>query len=106
MEKINEFAERVEALGEQEQEWLKLIVEEYTDNLQEALDIIESGDYIIWFDCNSMADVAERQVEEYNLIGSEASNLRYYIDFEKWGRDLDIEGTYLAGDGYYLQIIN
>lgn len=105
MEKTNEFAERMEALSEQEQEYVKLIMEEWLDNLQEALDIIESGDYIIWFDCNSMADVAEKQVEEYNLLGSEPSNLRYYIDFEKWGRDLDMEGTYLEGDGYYLQII-
>lgn len=108
MEKIitNEYAERVEALSEQEQEYVKLIVEEHTDNLQEALDIIESGDYIIWFDCNSMADVAEKQVEEYNLLGSEPSNLRYYIDYDKWGRDLAIEGIFLEGDGYYLQIIN
>ena len=106
MEKINEFAERVEALGEQEQEWLKLIVEEYTDNLQEALDIIESGDYIIWSDCNSMADVAYSYMEETGMLQNVPSTIANYFDYEALGRDMDIEGTYLEGDGYYLEIIN
>ena len=106
MEKINEFAERMEALSEQEQEWLKLIVEEYTDNLQEALDIIESGNYIVWYNCNDMSDVAYNYMEETGMLKNVPSTIANYFDYEALGRDMDIEGTYLEGDGYYLEIIN
>lgn len=106
MEKTNEFAERMEALSKQEQEYVKLIMEEWLDNLQEALDIIESGDYIVWYDCNSMADVAYSYMEESGMLHNVPSSIANYFDYEALGRDMDIEGTYLEGDGYYLEILN
>lgn len=106
MENTNEFAERMEALSKQEQEYVKLIMEEWLDNLQEALDIIESGDYIIWSDCHSMADVAYSYMEESGMLQNVPSNIANYFDYEALGRDMDIEGTFLEGDGYYLEVIN
>lgn len=108
MEKIitNEFAERVEALSEQEQEYLKLIVEDYTNDVQEALDIVEDGNYVVWDNCNAMSDVAYNYMEETGMLQNVPSNIANYFDYEALGRDMDIEGTYLGGDGYYLEIIN
>lgn len=106
LEEVNEFAERVEALSESEQEYIELLMDGHTSDINEALDIIEGGNYAIWNDCTNMADVAERQAEEYCLLDGVPSWAQCYIDFEKWGRDLDIEGTYLAGDDYYLEILN
>ena len=106
MEKINEFAERVEALSEQEQEWLELIVEEHTDNLQEALNIIENGNYVVWDNCNDMSDVAYYYMKETGMLQNVPNSIANYFDYEALGRDMDIEGTYLEGDGYYLEIIN
>lgn len=105
MEKINEFAERMEALSKQEQEYVKLIMEEWLNNLQEALDIIESGDYIIWSDCHSMADVAYSYMKESGMLQNVPSTIANYFDYEALGRDMDIEGTYLEGDGYYLEVL-
>ena len=106
MEKINEFAERVEALSEQEREWLELIVEEHTNNLQESLDIIENGNYVVWDNCKDMSDVAYSYIEETGMLENVPSTIANYFDYEALGRDMDIEGTYLEGDGYYLEIIN
>lgn len=105
LEEVNEFTECVEALSESEQEYIELIMEEHTSNFQEALDIIEGDKYIVWHGCDSMADVAEHQAEEYCLLDKNPDSLRYYIDFEKWGRDLSIDGTFLEGDGYFLEVL-
>ena len=106
MEKTNEFAERMEALSEQEQEVVKLIMEEWIDDLQEALDIIENGNYVVWNNCNDMSDVAYYYMEETGMLKNVPSIIANYFDYEALGRDMDIEGTYLEGDGYYLEIIN
>lgn len=106
LEEVNEFAERVEALSESEQEYIELLMGGYTSNINEALDIIEGGNYVIWHDCYCMADVAERMAAEFGDLNDVPEHLQYYIDYEKWGRDLDIEGTYLAGDDYYLKVLN
>ena len=106
MEKTNEFTERMEALSEQEQELVKLIMEEWIDNLQEALDIIENGNYVVWNNCNDMSDVAYYYMKETGILQNVPSTIANYFDYEALGRDMDIEGTYLEGDGYYLEIIN
>lgn len=106
LEEVNEFAERVEALSESEQEYIELLMDGHTSDINEALDIIEGGDYVVWNDCYCMADVAEHMAAGFGDLNDIPEHLQYYIDYEKWGRDLDIEGTYLAGDDYYLEILN
>ena len=99
----NEIAERVKALSAFEQDVLKVILEEHTSDVDEALQIVEYGDYTIWSG-NSMSDVAETMAEECGYLDSVPDNLRYYIDYEKWGRDLDIEGTFLEGNGFFVEV--
>lgn len=85
---------------------LKVILEGHTSNAEEALQIVEHGYYTIWNDCINMADVAATMVEEYGYLNNVPENLHCYIDFEKWGRDLAIEGTFLEGDGFFVEIFN
>lgn len=101
---VNDYAERVEALSAYEQEYLCTILEEYTSNAEEALRIVEDGDYTIWNDCDTMADVAATMAEEYGYLNSIPERLQCYIDYEKWGRALDLGGTFLEGDGYFVEI--
>ena len=98
VEDLNIIAERVEALEAYEQDVLKVIMEEHTSDVDEALRIVEDGNYTIWNDCINMADVAEQMVDEYGYLNDVPENLRYYIDYEKYGRDLDLEGVFLEGN--------
>ena len=100
----NEIEGRVEALSAFEQDVLKVIMEEYTSDINEALQIVEYGNYTIWNDCDTMADVAEAMADEYGYLDDVPENLRYYIDYEKWGRDLELEGTFLEGDGFFIEV--
>ena len=102
---VNDIAERVEALKTYEQDVLEVILEEHTSDVDEALRIVEGGDYVIWSG-ESMADVATTIAEECGYLNSIPERLQCYIDYEKWGRDLDMEGTFLEGDGYFVEVLN
>ena len=100
-----EIAERVEALSGFEQKVLKVIIEEYISDINEALQIVEDGDYTTWSG-NSMTDVAKPIAEECGYLDSVPDKMQYYIDYEKWGRDLDLGGTFLEGNGFFVEIFN
>ena len=102
---INDIAERVELLATYELETLEIILKEHTSDANEALDIVEDCNYTIWNDCINMADVAATMAEEYGYLNSVPEHLQCYIDYEKWGRDLAIEGTFLEGDGYFVEVL-
>jgi len=52
-----------------------------------------------------MTDVAEQYAEETGLLDSIPENLRYYFDFEAYGRDMRIEGTFVfTNNGNCVQI--
>ena len=53
-----------------------------------------------------MTDVAEQMVDEYGYLNDVPENLRCYIDYEKMGRDLAIEGTFLEGGGFFIEVFN
>lgn len=60
----------------------------------------------IYEDCQTMADVAYEIVEEQGLLESMPESLRSYFDYEAYGRDLEIEGSfYYMGLGVYVEIM-
>ena len=103
---VNDIAERVENLMDYEQDILKVILEEHTSDVDEALRIVEGGNYVMWSGCESMADVAERMAAEFGDLDDIPERLQYYIDYEAWGRDLKLEGTFLEGNGFFVQILD
>ena len=50
-------------------------------------------DVIMHGDCDDMADVARKYLEENSLI---PEHLKYYIDYEAYGRDLEYSGQFLV----------
>ena len=103
---VNDIAERVENLMDYEQDALKVILEEHTSDVDEALRIVEDGNFTLWSGCKSMADVAAIIADECGYLNGIPERLQYYIDYEKWGRDLKIEGTFLEGNGYFVEVLN
>lgn len=106
LEEVNEFAERVEALSENEQEYIELLMDGYTTDINAALEIIEDDSFRIWNDCDDMTDVAYHYIDETGMLDNVNDNIANYFDYEALGRDMAIEGTFLEGDGYYLEILN
>ena len=102
IEGLNELAETLEALDEYEREIVEAMISEGYD-LEEALE--KKDDCMIYHDCNDMTDVAEQYAEETGLLDSIPENLRYYFDFEAYGRDMGIEGTFVfTNNGNCVQI--
>lgn len=98
LDTLNEIAERIEELGEEESEVVKALMSELGYTLNEAIDKVNSGDYRIYSDCDDMADIAYQVVEECGYLNNVPDNVARYFDYESFGRDLDIEGTYIFTD--------
>lgn len=103
LDNLNELAERVEDLSEDEKIALRAFLENGND-FEEALDQIEKEKYIIHWNCDSMEDVANEIVENSGMLYGVPDNVARYFDYEAYGRDLFIEGTFVAVDNHYVEI--
>lgn len=50
---------------------------------------------MVYWDCYTMADVAERYLDETGMLNDVPDFIKNYIDFEAYGRDMSYEGTFL-----------
>lgn len=98
LDTLNEIAERIEELGEEGSEVVKALMSELGYTLNEAIDKVNSGDYRIYSDCDDMTDIAYQVVEECGYLNNVPDNVARYFDYESFGRDLGIEGTYIFTD--------
>lgn len=55
---LNEIAEKLDDLDEEQGQVVKVLMSECGYDLDEAIEKAESGDYCIYTDCNDMTDVA------------------------------------------------
>jgi len=101
LDRLNEIAETVESLDEYEQTIVKALLDEGYD-LDEALD--KKDDCYFYPDCDSMTEVAEQYAEETGLLDNIPENLRYYFDFEAFGRDMSFEGHWISTDKGYIEV--
>lgn len=77
----------------------------YRSGNETISDFIDSHEFYIYEDCNNMADVAEQVLEESGQIDELPDWAQGYLDFEKFGRDLEIEGQFYKADGsIYVEI--
>ena len=56
--------------------------------------------YIGEFD--SLTHLAERLCDDLGILDQMPENLRFYFDFEKYGRDLQLGGDVWENDGFYF----
>lgn len=100
IETLNEFAEQLDGLEEHEQLILQAYIEvNGSSNLLNDMDSISFDDARIYYDVNDMEDVAHEIVEESGMLNGVNETLARYFDYEAYGRDLDIEGTFVFLDG-------
>lgn len=99
---LNDHAERFVAFDDCEKLAFRAAVEEFY-TLEEAFEKVENGDYRVYHNCDTMADVAEAYADETCMLDEIPEHLRYYFDFAALGRDMEIEGTYVYIDGNYVE---
>ena len=92
---LNEIAEKISELDEDEYEVAKALISECSYTIDEAIEKVNNGDYIIYYDCNDITDVAYQVVEECGYLNNVPDTVSRYFDYESFGRDLGIEGTYI-----------
>lgn len=98
LDTLNDIAKRIEELDEEESKVVKSLMSELGYTLDEAIDKVNSGDYRIYYDCDSMTDIAYQVVEECGYLNNVPDNVARYFDYESFGRDLGLEGTYIFLD--------
>lgn len=94
IEKLNEIAERMESMNEEEIEAVAALVENgLVSNFIEGIDELEN---VMFYDnCNDMSDVAYSWIHDHvGSVEDAVSNPQYYIDAEAVKRDLEIDGYF------------
>ena len=101
---LNELAKTLEGLDETDRKAVEAMLKEGFA-FEEAIEKAQDGDYIIYFNCSNMEDVARKYAEETGLLNSIPENLQYYFDFEAFGRDMSFEGQFVFIDNDCIQIL-
>ncbi len=62
-------------------------------------------DIILYPGCETMTDLAYYLIDEVQVLGEIPVPLQNYIDYEAYGRDLDIEGTFIARNAGICEVL-
>ena len=104
VERVNEIAERVDSLNSFEEEELEAMID-YSFDPEEALDKIADGDVSFYTDCYDMEDVAHEIVEQSGMLAGVNDTIARYFDYEAYGRDLKMKGTFISTETGYIEVI-
>ena len=75
----------------------------YYGSLEELVE--HKDDIILYSGCETMTDLAYYLIDEEQILGEIPSSLQNYIDYEAYGRDLDIEGTFIATNAGICEVL-
>ena len=99
IEEVNRLCEMVEDLPEYIQEELSEL-QSYFGSIEELCE--HEDDIICHSGCDDMADVARYYLEETGQLGELPAHLQNYIDYAAYGRDMELEGTFvITNHGVY-----
>ena len=80
-------------------------LEQHCSYNQEIIDLLKSEEFRVYPECDTMEHVAMEIADELGYLDQLPDNLRYYFDFEKFGRDLAMEGHfYYTFNAVYVEI--
>lgn len=96
---LNKLAEELTALDDSELLAFNAYIEEVSDDTTEALEVATSGDYSIYYGVDDMADVAREYIDQGLFEIDQDNFLVRYIDYEKLGRDLSFDNTFVFING-------
>lgn len=103
LDELNELAERLEDFDSSEKIAFRAFVKNGS-SLEDALEGVENINYAIYWNCYDMEDVAIKVAKETGMLYGVPDIVARYFDYEAYGRDLDLEGTFIAVDNHYVEI--
>lgn len=101
---LNEIAEEIEEMREDELIAFQAYLEQYANNMEQALEEVHQGNYRIYYNCDNMEDVAYQVVNDCGLLDGVPEEVKIYFDYEAYGRDIDIEGTFIQIDNNIIEL--
>ena len=101
---LNEFAEEIEEMREDELIALQAYLEQYANDMEQALDEVRHGNYRIYYNCDNMEDVAYQVVNDCGLLDGVPEEVKIYFDYEAYGRDMEINGTFIQIDNSFVEL--
>lgn len=104
IESLNEIAEQLEAVPEDDYPILNAIYD-LTGDFDSMLSKYDDGDYRVYDGCYSMEAVACTYLEELGTFQNLPSFIETYFDYEAFGRDMKLEGSYTElDDGTIVEV--
>lgn len=100
---LNEIAEEIDNLSDDEVIALQAYLEQYND-IEQALEEVRQGNYTIYYDCDNMEDVAYQVVNDCGLLDGVPEEVKIYFDYEAYGRDMEINGTFIQIDNSFVEL--
>ena len=100
--KLNRIYEQLEELPDYLLDDLDSFISCY-GSLEELVE--HKDDIILYSGCETMTDLAYYLIDEEQILGEIPSSLQNYIDYEAYGRDLDIEGTFIATNAGICEVL-
>lgn len=91
--KVNEWAQSLEDINEDEAV-ISAILSNFSGT-EEALKVLESGEYAVYWDCDDMGDVAAEYIESTGLLSDVPEDVKRYFDYDAYGSDMESEGTFI-----------
>ena len=71
-------------------------LDEFISHYGTLEEVVEHKDDIYYYpDCETMTDVAYYYIDELQALGDIPASLQNYIDYEAYGRDLDMGGCFI-----------
>lgn len=101
---LNEIAEEIGNLSDDELIAFQAYLEQYANNMEQALEEVRQGNYRIYYNCDNMEDVAYQAVNESGLLDGVPEQVKMYFDYEAYGRDMDINRTFIQIDNSFVEL--
>lgn len=93
---LNELASELEDLDADQIKVFRAMVGNWGYEPEDAIEKID--DSYIWQNCSTMTEVAEQYLDESGMLDELPEWAQGYIDYESYGRDMEIEGRFTPTD--------
>lgn len=105
IEDINRLCSMVEELASMKiGDAIRDVQNAFFSNFQELYE--HKDDIICYPECNDMTDVAYYLINECGALGEIPNSIENYIDYEAYGRDLEISGNFVITNHGVFEYIN